>query len=61
MIKRELSKIEFLDISVGLQLVRDSMRGQGLLVAADRCDNLRKLFEASHTAWLEIEEGRHAQ
>jgi hypothetical protein len=59
MIKRELSKMEFLDIAVGLELGRTHFKEHGLHVAAGRCENLRKLFEAAHTAWLEIEEGRH--
>ena len=61
MIDREISKMEFVDIGVGLELAGRSFRQQGLLVAAERCDNLRKLFEAAHTAHLEIEEGRHTR
>lgn len=55
MIHRELNKLEFRDITVGLGLAAAHFREQGLKVAAVRCENLAKLFDVAHTAWLEIE------
>ena len=58
MIRRELSKIDFLDIGKALGLAAGGFRRDGLFLAAMRCDDLRELFEAAHTSWLEIEEKR---
>lgn len=55
MIRRELSKIEFLDIAKGLALAISSFERDGTRVAAMRARELRALFEKAHTAYLEIE------
>ena len=55
MIRRELSKYEFLDISEALDLSAASLRAQGNNVAAVKVDNLRKLFEDAYTGYLELE------
>ena len=55
MIRRELSKIEFLDIGKGLGLAVASFERDGMKVAAMRARDLRALFEKAHTAYLEIE------